>query len=191
MKIIIISLLIIIPNLIIAQDTIIYDTIFYNNESGKKFEIIKMSGAIKDGFKVGLWKSYYDNGILKEQGEYTRLLKKDIKIINHQDCNECTINEVELRNKLNETYHIETGSWIYYYKNGKIMQTGSYIPIWRIDIRWAEILKDDGYIEYISTGIPVNPQAMQTGVWVFYDEDGKVTYKTTYVEGEAIDNTNN
>lgn len=191
MKSIILILLIVYTKLISAQDTLICDTLFYNNESGKKFEIIKMRGTIKDGFKVGLWKSYYDNGILKEQGEYTILLKKDIKIINHQDCNDCIIDEVELRNKLNEKYSIETGNWVYYYKNGKIMQTGSYLPIWKIDIRWAEIVKDDSSIENISSGIPAYPQAMQTGVWVFYDEDGKATYKTTYVEGEAIENTNN
>jgi antitoxin component YwqK of YwqJK toxin-antitoxin module len=191
MKLIIIGLLIIFPKLIIAQDTIVYDTLFFNNESGKRFEIIKMTGTIENGFKIGLWKSYYDNGILKEQGEYTTLLKKDIKIINHQDCNDCIIDEVAIRNKLNEKYSIETGNWIYYYKNGKIMQSGLYIPIWKIDIRWAEIIKDDGSIENISSGIPVYPQAMQTGVWVFYDEDGKVTYKTTYVEGEVIENTNN
>ncbi|MBI5541438.1 MAG: hypothetical protein HY951_15340 [Bacteroidia bacterium] len=191
MKRIIICLLISTPKLIIAQDTIVYDTLFNNNESNKKFEIIKSSGKIINGLKIGLWKSYYDNGMLKEQGEFTILLKKDIIIINHQDCNECVIDEKTMRNNFNEEYSIETGNWTYYYKNGKIMQSGTYLPIWKIDIRWAEIVKDDGSIENISSGIPVYPQAMQTGIWMYYDEYGNLTDKTTYVEGQSIENTNN
>ena len=191
MKFIIISFLIVFPKLIIAQDTIIYDTLFYNNESNKSFEIIKSTGKILNGLRIGLWKFYYDNGILKEQGEYSIILKEDIKIINHQDCNDCLIDEVALRNTLKDKYSIETGNWIYYYRNGKIMQTGSYLPIWNIDIVWAEIVKDDGTIAYFNNGIPVNPQAKQTGLWKFYNEEGELTDKTKFIEGKAIESTNN
>jgi antitoxin component YwqK of YwqJK toxin-antitoxin module len=69
------------------------------------------------------------------------------------------------------------------------METGSYLPIWEINIEWAELINENNSIEYVSNGIPSYPQAMKTGVWMQFEDDGKLSDKTTYVNGKIINNT--
>jgi len=168
-----------------AQETTIYDTIFHPEDS-IKYELVKSDGILQNGLKIGVWKSWYDNGQLVTQGEYTILLNKDIKIVNHEDCSECIVSEDEVRKQLKAAYSIETGKWETYYKNGKLMQTGSFLPEYTIDINWTEVIEDDGSRRNVYS-LPIYLHALETGVWYYYDETGKFTNKTTYVKGEAVD----
>jgi hypothetical protein len=167
-----------------AQETTLYDTIFRPEES-IKYELVKSKGLLHNGLKVGFWKSWYDNGQLMIQGEYAILLNKDIKIVNHEDCNECIVSEDTVRKQLQAAYSIETGKWETYYKNGKLMQTGSFLPEYTIDINWAEVIDDDGTRRNVYS-LPIYLQALETGVWNYYDETGKFTNKKTFVKGQPV-----
>lgn len=168
-----------------AQETTIYDTIFRPEES-IKYELVKSTGMLQNGLKVGLWKSWYDNGQLVVQGEYAILLNKDIKIVNHEDCNECKVSEDEVRKQLKPAYSIETGKWDTYYKNGKLMQSGSFLPEYTVDINWVEVIEEDGIRSHVYS-LPIYLHAWETGVWYYYDETGKFTNKTTFVKGQPVD----
>lgn len=168
-----------------AQETTIYDTIF-RPEDSIKYELVKSSGVLKNGLKVGLWKSWYDNGQLMVQGEYAILLNKVIKIVNHEDCNECIVSDDEVRKQLKAAYSIETGKWETYHKNGQLMQTGSFLPEYTIDISWVEVIENDGSRRNVYS-LPIYLHAWETGVWFYYDDNGKLTNKTTYVNGKAVD----
>ena len=62
------------------------------------------------GLRIGFWNEFYENGQLKESGNY--------KMDSYKQC--CVAGLCD------EFYSYKFGEWIYYYRNGKIKAKGIY-----------------------------------------------------------------
>jgi antitoxin component YwqK of YwqJK toxin-antitoxin module len=127
------------------------DTTHYLAETYYETGKLKSVGSMQDSIIVGYWRYYFENGNLKQKGNYaiddslnngdwTYTYKKQIRgengnILKKFDGWMCSV-EAFAREKRN--LHIcKTGSWTYYYENGKVKSKGSYKNGLR-DGRWSE-----------------------------------------------------
>lgn len=115
-------------------------------ESGE----IKSIGAIDEfhkefnNYRIGFWKEFYRNGILKASGNY--------KLDTYTQC--CTAGICD------GFYSYKYGEWKYYYDNGKLKAKGTY----RIGKKYKETSCEGG--DEINFGFV-------TDSWNFYDNNGK------------------
>ncbi|MCG2432117.1 toxin-antitoxin system YwqK family antitoxin [Aequorivita xiaoshiensis] len=130
----------------IKSELPIKNTITEYYESGE----IKSVGAIDEfhkefnNYRIGFWKEFYKNGILKASGNY--------KLDTYTQC--CTGGICD------GFYSYKFGEWNYYYDNGNLKANGTY----KIGKKHKETSCEGG--DEINFGFV-------TDSWVFYDKNGK------------------
>ena len=171
------------PHSGIAQITTLFDTIDSEIDTSKVKEILTSTGMMKDGFRVGVWQSWYSNKQLADSGAYAIIPKNKIKI--HDD--DSTFSEVDtnyIRNSFKENYSFQVGKWVSYYKNGKIKSTGSYLPNGIVKVFVVAI--DDGMGEIKDVSYFSYPEEMKTGIWKNFDKNGKIEEEENYIHGVFV-----
>jgi len=103
---------------------------FYNGKS------IKTVGNYKNGCRIGEWRTYYDNGVLKEIGSYCDCLLfklnpgRLLTIVNKEGIDaEDKFAESVISERLNtniHAYHLKDGIWSYYNANGILNYSEEY-----------------------------------------------------------------
>jgi len=94
-------------------------------ESGK---YAKFNDGETSRYKIGIWKEYYDNGQIKEEGKY--LIGRYVQ---------CCLSGPCLR-----YYNYKVGKWKYYYQNGILELEGNY----KIKKLWIDTNCGGDYIKY-------------------------------------------
>jgi len=109
-------------------------TMTYYYDNGKIKETGDYERVYKDNVKgrVGLWKKYYENGKLEFVGNYVEGYKE--------------------------------GDWVYYYSNSKIASKGAYLPVKKETIKLRRKLKEEAKI----------------GNWKYFEKDGTLKEKTSF-----------
>ncbi|MDP2160197.1 MAG: hypothetical protein Q8K02_06925 [Flavobacterium sp.] len=98
---------------------------------------------ILTGLRIGFWNEFYENGQLKESGNY--------KLDSYKQC--CTAGLCD------EFYSYKFGEWLYYHQNGKLKAKGIY----KIGTKNRNTSCEGG--AEINFGFV-------TDNWKFYDENG-------------------
>lgn len=109
-------------------------------ESGK---YAKFNDGETSQYKIGLWKEYYENGQIKEEGKY--LIGRYVQCCFSGHC---------LR-----YYNYKVGKWKYYYQNGTLELDGDY----SIKKLWIDTNCGGDYIKY----------GILDSETKFYDQSGK------------------
>ena len=167
----------------IAQITTVFDTVDSEIDTSKVKEILTSIGMMKDGFRVGVWQSWYSNKQLADSGAYAIFPKSKIKI--HDD--DSSFSEVDtnyIRKSFKENYSFRVGKWVSYHKNGKIKSIGSYLPNGIVKAYVVAIPMDNGEIKdqfYFTF-----PEGMKTGIWNHFDENGKIEEQENYINGVFV-----
>jgi len=163
----IIFLFFLLPVLMSAQVSISY----FSN--GNK----RSEGTLKDSVKLGVWKTWFDNKHLADSGEYVLFTADKIRFEIEEGGYTVDTHAI-VQGWANKT-SIETGKWVYYYDNGKVMQTGSYIPFCLQKISFAQVMdaNDNFTIVY---SLPMGPTALKTGLWKHFTEEGKLEMEEKY-----------
>ena len=94
-------------------------------ESG---EYAKFNDGETSQYKIGLWKEYYENGQIREEGKY--LIGRYVQ---------CCFSGTCLR-----YYNYKVGKWKYYYENGTLELEGNYL----IRKLWIDTNCGGDYIKY-------------------------------------------
>ncbi|GAA0728439.1 hypothetical protein GCM10009430_37610 [Aquimarina litoralis] len=81
-----------------------------NKEKYQLGEYAKDKNGEITKLKIGLWKTYYDNGQIKDEGEY--LIGRYVQCCAGGYCM--------------QYYNYKVGDWNYYYKNGKLKLKGKF-----------------------------------------------------------------
>jgi antitoxin component YwqK of YwqJK toxin-antitoxin module len=84
-------------------------------------------------------------------------------------------------NTLKEKYSLPVGKWISYYRNGQVLETGTYLAVGMVKTSTALVPGEDG--ELIYTEVIAEPEGVKTGEWTYYVETGKMVLKESYTEG--------
>lgn len=112
--------------------------------------MVKSIGNFEDffaknySFRIGLWSEFYENGKLKESGNY--------KLDTYVEC--CSSGLCD------GYYSYKIGEWIYYYDNGQLKAKGTY----RIEKKHKKTNCEGGDKINFS---------FVTDSWKFFDENGK------------------
>ncbi len=115
---------------------------FYETGFIKSIGLID-SNDFSKAARIGLWTEFYDNGKLKETGEY-----KNSTYVNCCIAGPCDI-----------TYSYKVGEWKYFHENGQLKAQGVY----KIDKKHIDTTCEGGdeiYVGYLNAG------------WEFYNKDG-------------------
>lgn len=120
------------------------DTIFYDNKKPKAIGTFAVDrNNKKEGYKVGKWTEYYENGQVKSIGEYQMAFVFA-----------CHSARPGLA-----YYTYKIGDWTYYYDNGQVMAKGKY------DLTTQKVFTGiaDQYAK----------KSVVTDVWLLYDNNGQ------------------
>ena len=85
-------------------------TVMTDNIKEESGEFAKFNDGNTSPYRIGIWKEYYENGQLKEEGRY--LIGRYVQCCFSGNC---------LR-----YYNYKVGKWKYYYPNGKLELDGNY-----------------------------------------------------------------
>lgn len=144
-----------------------------SNESGEwkyynKQQILVQSGVFENGNKIGLWKSFYDNGKLKFEENYNNDGKLN-GVYKFYSENGTLTEEFLYKNDLLTEYK-------QYDDSGKKLAEGNRDKK-KIDVK---MFYPNGNIK--KQGLLENNKA--TGEWQFYDYNGVLTSKYSYMNGD-------
>lgn len=173
--------ILLIPQLGFSQIITLFDTVYVKEDTLNVMEIMRSEGMMNDGFKIGFWKKWYSNRQLADSGEYAIVTKSKIKLYDFDS----TFYEVDtnyIRNYLKEKYSFPIGKWVSYYPNGKIKETGSYLPFGIVKITVVAMLDGSGKDIITFT----EPKSMKTEIWKYFDENGKIVMQEKYINGVYV-----
>jgi len=146
--------------------------------------IMKSKGMLKDSLKVGVWQSFYDNGQVADSGEY-RIADK-IKIILMDSASQAIYHYVDtnyIKTTFKKKYSVPTGTWVEYNRNGTLKSAGTYLPVAFIEVSPPlDDIDNPGNLLY-SWSLP---WAMKTGIWKYFNEQGKLEQTEVYKNGILI-----
>ncbi|MDT8400492.1 MAG: hypothetical protein RQ743_02265 [Bacteroidales bacterium] len=169
-----------------SSDGSVKSSVIYNDQG------IKVSEGIvtEDGRRNGVWKNYYENGNIKEEGEYD--YNRRTGFWNFYNRDGSIIQTGSYRNGRPEGlwkwYYPEgsilreeeyyqgrrDGSFIEYSKEGDIISEGEYLDgerngPWKITI--GDHIEEGNYII-----------GLRDGMWRYYDTEGNVLYRGRYIQ---------
>ena len=176
-------LILIIPQFGFGQTTALYDTIFDSKNTSKINLIMRSEGILKDNFKIGIWKTWYPNGQLSDSGQYNIVVKSNIRV-HDSDSTFFQVDTNYIRGRIKEKYSFPVGKWVSYYSNGKIKNTGTYLPFGFVEAQALQIPAEGDSLKFVYTF--TFPEGMKTGIWKLYDENGKIEEQENYVNGVFV-----
>jgi antitoxin component YwqK of YwqJK toxin-antitoxin module len=88
------------------------DSFFLFHDNGQLFEV----GLYKNDQRIGIWKEYYENGILAAVGEYLG----ESQLIDQTK----TYRDIEIRTKVD--FNLKKGKWSYYSPKGDLIKVEIY-----------------------------------------------------------------
>lgn len=195
-------------------DTIVWDYSELSKPISKPsngYIIIKKNG-IKiqecksiNGNMVGLFKSYYDNGAIKEISEYTIYYNRSLYsgmyqeyylngnlktegIYKIQDSIECVgcydNNELKEKNRAHSNT-MKIGIWKEYHENGVLSAKGIYKGIHEV---YSQIKLEDNSKDYLGTFYAgdYSEDYLKNELWEYFDEVGKLLKEETYKNGFLV-----
>ena len=147
----------------ISQEVICED----NNQFSSYFDNgnLQVKGCIINDARVGLWEYYYENGQLKEHGEY----QKDTKGGLDKNCGEYFKS-------------IKAGVWKEYYDNGEKKSVGQFAPLALCHQDTSYVEKDGEY----DVRITIDIDFLKHDLWKYYDDKGDLIKEETYVNGRLL-----
>lgn len=145
-----------------------------------------LSGEIKDGLKIGKWQTFFENGKIREEGEF----KNDIYLI-HNLWNIEGVQTVKEGNGNYVSYYIEDGA---IYETGEI-KDGLRNGLWNTFYQNSgellqEVLYRNGKLNGLQTyffeagGVYLSGnmiEDLKQGEWNWYYENGRVSSTATFV----------
>jgi antitoxin component YwqK of YwqJK toxin-antitoxin module len=161
---------------------------FYNYPENK----LRAVSTYVNGIITGDYKSYYDNGKMEETGKYTKDGKKDGKWLTYYDNDTLFSEEYYSNGKVDEiTRYFDINgkpTSEYNYKNNVLQDYKSFDENGKV--RFTS--KKDGKRDYDLLLYYPNGNRQKEGKiinnnldgpWMFYDRNGYITDKTSYVDG--------
>lgn len=160
-------------------------------ESGK----IKRKGYLKDSIVIGYWEYYFENGNLKQKGNYIidnasnlgdftysyHIPKYDEngKIIEKRlwMCS-LELNQFEKNN----IHSCKQGYWMFYHENGSLRSKGNFLNGWPDGVHI-------GYFDNQNIALRVEyKRGKPTGTWLFYYSNGQLMESVTFLDSEIVMN---
>lgn len=147
---------------IFSQNT----TVTYWTNGNKKTE-----GLLKDSAKTGVWKTWYENGQLRDSGSYVPINIDLVRIyIDSANCAKFFVDTVGIKKSAIEgKKETKTGTWVKYNKAGKKMEQGNYISLAYVDVSFT--MNSNNQLVYAYGRL----EPTKTGNWKYYDPEGTGT----------------
>ena len=156
-----------------SSDTILH---FINDSS-------ELGSGIPFSELSGPYKTYYDNGVLKESGAYSVL--KPVAIYPYStrklSSNFDTIHADTIAG--NSIWQIKTGIWTTYYSNGQIESVGTYFPA-QLNIEKVFVVSDT--MGNSSMQESLDPFYFKDGHWKYFSEKGKLLSEEWYGKAKLV-----
>lgn len=170
--------LLFIPQFLSAQIVTQYDTINTLVAGEKSKMIIRSEGKLLNGVNVGVWKSWYPNGQLKDSTEYVMITDENFRLLipDFRD----RVDTMALRESTLNKKSMCTGKSVSYFSNGKISETGSYSKLAIAEINFTLDFDENGN-EILAYSYPFD-FSRRIGNWKYYNEDGTISAEENYDE---------
>ena len=172
------------PQPVFSQLAILYDTLSARKDSLMVTEILKSEGMMNEGLKIGVWERWYSNGQLCDSGKYAIYPKNSIRFYDADNSAFSYADTANIRMNLNDKYALPAGKWVSYYRNGRVQETGSYLPSGIVRMSATEMIDKDGELKNIY--VFTEPEGVKTGVWTYFNDEGEMLWQENYINGVKI-----
>lgn len=166
----------------IVEDDEVQDSVEIRNETDNNGNIV-FSGTYKNNIPIGIHRFFDEKGDVKKSYLYNDSgIKISEGIINLNGSKEGSWINYYRNGKIKSEgkyfNNKENGNWKYYFENEKIEQTGDYkngflTGVWRWYFEDGKIRKEESYLN-----------GKEEGESVEYDEEGNIVSKGEFIDGE-------